>query len=400
MEFLRKIKLHETCSLAYTKGKLLTVFCDLANEGKQKSEAKASPEQGCSALGPSFLLHCMLAGFLPDHAPQASIRVALNPTRLGFRPCKNTVETNKIDLISALFLHLNKNIILVFYHIQHRSVLQYNVLYYFVYFVMQVVEYSQKPHYTRILPGIVYDSWKTIQFKSSDIKSLEAEFREKAIKQVLDSYKTPDLERGINLGYQEYKEILQKLLDLINQNVRSSYENFWQLIKNDYWNEITKELYNDIRQHEKYENIIVYTPSQQGAVYAGFVIRQTIKYITGFRAKIKIISKGTDIIQKINEDNIEKNLIILVGFSPKFLNTIPIAKIYVIDQTHTDPNVVGYPNLRVISAHTDLLKYYKTYIPIGLLVYRVLYNIWNHANQNIPNELKVICGFSVLSDGK
>ena len=277
--------------------------------------------------------------------------------------------------------------------------LHYNILYYLVYFVMQVAEYSQKPHYTRILPGIVYDSWKTIQFKSSDVKSLEAEFRENAIRQVLDSYKTPELEHAINLGNQEAKELVQKLLDLINQNDKTSYENFWKLIKNDYWNEITKELYDDIIQHKQYENIIIYTPSQQGAVYAGFVIRQTIKYITGFRAKIKIITKGADIIQKINEDNIDKNLIILVGFSPKFLNTIPIAKIYVIDQTHTDPSVVAHPNLRVISAYTDLLRYYKTYIPIGLLVYRVLYNIWNHVNQNIPNELKVICCFSVLSDG-
>jgi len=55
----------------------------------------------------------MLAGFLPDHAPQASIRVALNPTRLGYRLRKNTIENYKIDLISKPILHLNKNTIFV-----------------------------------------------------------------------------------------------------------------------------------------------------------------------------------------------------------------------------------------------------------------------------------------------
>jgi len=262
-----------------------------------------------------------------------------------------------------------------------------------------MIEYSQKPHYTRTLPGIVYDSWKITQFKSSDVKSLEAEFRKNAVRQVVDSYKTPELEHGINLDDQESKKLIQKLLDLINQNNQSSYDNFWHLIKNDYWNEIIKELYDDIIQHERYENIIVYMPSQQGALYAGFVIRQTIKYITNFKAQIKIISKGMDLMQKISEDNIDKNLIILVGFSPKFINLTPSAKIYVIDQTHTDPSVVAYPNFRVISAYTDLLKYYKTYISIGLLAYRVVYNIWNYRNKPIPDELKVICGFSVLSDG-
>jgi len=264
---------------------------------------------------------------------------------------------------------------------------------------MRIVEYSQKPHYTRTLPGIVYDSWKITQFKGSDVKRLEAEFRKNAIRQVLDSYKTPELEHAINLSNQEAKELIQKLLDLINQNNQASYANFWQLIKNDYWNEITKELYDDIIQHERYENIVVYVPAQQGALYAGFVIRQTIKYIANFKAQIKIISKGIDLMQKISEDNIDKNLIILVGFSPKFLNLTPVAKIYVIDQTHTDPSVIDYPNFRVISAHTDLLKYYKTYMPIGLLAYRVVYNIWGYRNQHIPDELKVVCGFSVLSDG-
>jgi hypothetical protein len=265
--------------------------------------------------------------------------------------------------------------------------------------LMRIVEYSQKPHYTRTLPGIVYDSWKITQFKSSDIKSLEAEFRKNAIKQTLDSYKTPELERAISLGNQEAKELVQKLLDLINQNEEASYENYWQLIKNDYWDEITKELYDDIMQHERYENITIYMPAQQGALYAGFVIRQTIKYISNFKTQIKIISKGIDLMQKISEDNTDKNLIILVGFSPKFLNLTPYAKIYVIDQTHTDPNVVAYPNFRVISAYPDLLKYYKNYIPIGLLAHRVVYNIWRYKNQQIPGELKVICGFSVLSDG-
>jgi hypothetical protein len=44
----------------------------------------------------SFLLHRMMAGFLSDHAPQASIRVAPNPTGLGFRLCKSIIETHKI----------------------------------------------------------------------------------------------------------------------------------------------------------------------------------------------------------------------------------------------------------------------------------------------------------------
>ncbi len=264
---------------------------------------------------------------------------------------------------------------------------------------MNIAEYSQKPYYTRTLPGIVYDSWKIIQFKSSDVKILEDEFRKNAIKQLLDSYKTPELENALNLGNQEAQELVQKLLNLINQNDQASYPNFWQLIKSDYWDKITKELYDDIIQHERYENIVVYVPAQQGALYAGFVIRQTIKYITNFRVRIKIISKSMDLIQKINEDNVDKNLIILVGFSPKFLNLIPIARIYVIDQTHTDPDVVDYPNFIVISGYTDLLKYYKTYMPIGLLAYRVMYNLWSYRNQRIPDELKVICGFSVLSDG-
>lgn len=262
-----------------------------------------------------------------------------------------------------------------------------------------MMEYSQKPYYTRTLHGIVYDSWKIIQFKSSDVKRLEAEFRKNAVQQVLDSYKTHELEQAINLDNQEAKELVQKLLDLINQNDLITYANFWQLIKNAYWDEITKELYDDIIQHEKYEKIVIYVSAQQGSLYAGFVIRQTIKYITNFRAQIKVISKGMDLMQKISEDNVDKNLLILVGFSPKFLNFIPTAKIYVIEQTHTDPSVVAYPNFRVISAYTDLLRYYKTYMPIGLLAHRVIYNIWSYRNQNIPDELKVICGFSVLSDG-
>jgi len=66
------------------------------DEGKQKSGALAPLELGCSTLGSCFLLHSMMAAVLPDHAPQASIRVALNPTRLGFRLWKSIIETHKI----------------------------------------------------------------------------------------------------------------------------------------------------------------------------------------------------------------------------------------------------------------------------------------------------------------
>ncbi len=264
---------------------------------------------------------------------------------------------------------------------------------------MRILEYSQKPHYTRILPGLVYDSWKIIQFKGTDVNSLGVEFKKNAIKQILDSYKTPELEHAISLGDQEANNLVTKLLNLINQSNQASYDQFWQLIKNTYWDEITRELYDDIMKYERYEKLIIYVPAQQGALYAGFVIRQTIKYITNISPQIKIIPKSADLLQKISEDNIDKNIIILVGFSPKFLNLFPVAKIYVLDQTHTDPDIVSYPNFRVISAYTDLLKYYKTYIPVGLLAYRVIYNVWEYANQQMPDEIKVICSFSILSDG-
>ena len=261
---------------------------------------------------------------------------------------------------------------------------------------MITAEYSQKPHYTRALPGIVYDTWKIIQFKSSDINSLDAEFRKSAIQQVLDSYKTPELSRALASGDQSTKKQLENLSNLMQQGTQVSYSDFWVSLESDYWNGIIDELYNDILT---YQRIVIFMPAQQGSVYAGFAIRQTIKYIRDIKPTIKIISKGTDITQKINEDNIEGTLIILVGFSAKLLNINPTAKIYVVDQTHTDPNILSYPNFKVISSYTDMLMYYKTYSPIGILAYRVVYNMWKRANNHIPDDLKVICGFSVLSDG-
>jgi hypothetical protein len=265
-----------------------------------------------------------------------------------------------------------------------------------VYFVVITVEYSQKPHYTRVLPGVVYDSWKIIQFKSPDINSLDAEFRKSAIQQVLDSYKTPELNRALALGDQNVKEQIENLSNLMQQNTQVSYSDFWISLGNDYWNSIIDELYNDMMT---YQRIVIIMPAQQGSVYAGFSIRQTIKYIRGIKPYVKIISKGADIVQKINEDNVDSTLIILVGFSAKLLNINPTAKIYVVDQTLTDPNILSHSNFKVISSYNDLLRYYKTYIPIGILAYRVIYNIWKRANNDIPDDLKVICGFSVLSDG-
>jgi len=258
------------------------------------------------------------------------------------------------------------------------------------------MEYSQKPHYTRSLPGIVYDSWKIIQFKSSDINSLDAEFRKSAIQQVLDSYKTPELSRALASGDQNAKKQLENLSNLIQQGIQVSYSDFWLSLESDYWNNIIDEFYNDILT---YQRIVIFMPAQQGSVYAGFAIRQTVKYIRDVKPTIKIISKGADIVQKINEDNIEGTLIILVGFSAKLLNINPTAKIYVIDQTHADPNILSYSNFKVISCYNDMLRYYKTYVPIGILAYRVIYNIWKRANSYIPDDLKVICGFSILSDG-
>ena len=274
--------------------------------------------------------------------------------------------------------------------------MQLNISLYLVYFIVITAEYSQKPHYTRALPGIVYDTWKIIQFKSSDINSLDAEFRKSAIQQVLDSYKTPELSRALASGDQSTKKQLENLSNLMQQGTQVSYSDFWVSLESDYWNGIIDELYNDILT---YQRIVIFMPAQQGSVYAGFAIRQTIKYIRDIKPTIKIISKGTDITQKINEDNIEGTLIILVGFSAKLLNINPTAKIYVVDQTHTDPNILSYPNFKVISSYTDMLMYYKTYSPIGILAYRVVYNMWKRANNHIPDDLKVICGFSVLSDG-
>jgi len=269
-------------------------------------------------------------------------------------------------------------------------------LFYFVYFFVITVEYSQKPHYTRALSGIVYDSWKIIQFKSSDINSLDVEFRKSAIQQVLDSYKTPDLSRALASGDQNAKKQLENLSNLIQQGIQASYSDFWLSLESDYWNNIIDEFYNDILT---YQRIVIFMPAQQGSVYAGFAIRQTIKYIKGIKPTIKILSKNIDITQTINEDNLDGTLIILVGFSAKLLNINPTAKIYVVDQTHTDPNILSYSNFKVISCYNDMLRYYKTYVPIGVLAYRVIYNIWNRANSYIPDDLKVICGFSVLSDG-
>jgi len=274
--------------------------------------------------------------------------------------------------------------------------LQFNISLYLVYFIVITAEYSQKPHYTRTLPGIVYDSWKIIQFKSSDINSLDAEFRKSAIQQVLDSYETPELSRALASGDQNAKKQLENLSNSIQQGTQVSYSDFWVSLESDYWNGIIDELYNDILT---YQRIVIFMPAQQGSVYAGFAIRQTIKNISNIKPTVKIIPKGADIIQKINEDNIDGTLIILVGFSARLLNISPATKIYVIDQTLTDPSILSYPNFKVISSYTDMLRYYKTYIPIGILAYRVVYNIWKRANSYIPDDLKVICGFSVLSDG-
>ncbi len=257
-------------------------------------------------------------------------------------------------------------------------------------------EYSQKSHYTRVLPGIVYDSWKIVQFRSSDINSLDIEFRKSATQQVLDSYKTPELNRAIAIGDPKAQKQIENLQNLLTQNTQANYHNLWLSLENDYWNDTIKELYNDIMS---YERIVIFVPAQQGSLYAGFAIRQTIKYIKNKKPAIKVISKSIDITQMINEENQDSNLIIVVGFSAKLLNVSPSAKIYVIDQTNTDPNILSDPNLKVISSYMDMIKYYKTYMPIGILAYRVVYNIWKLLAKDIPEDLKVICGFSVLSDG-